>query len=354
MYFFVPFNLNAVSMIKRKKMTHEEVNRELLEKYLKGECLPSEERLVKLYLQTPQSEKLLAEILSTNEIYDRALFEQGNKQHSKSQFWLESINQRIAVGQQRTRKTHYLFPFRNVAIWAGLIMMGAGVYALSYFVPSQKDALVFIERINPDGQRSIITLSDSSIVYLGPGSRLQYPERFAGDKREITLSGEAFFEVKKNPHKPFTVSTAQVRTTVLGTSFKIEAFNRKPLSVQVATGKVRVGQVSAHGIRSLAILFPGQRVTCFNGKVNKESIDIQDIMGLKESRLVFRNATLTEIAQTLQRWYNVHVSFKNQQKSQERMTLTIDAHLSVDKVLNVLSTAGKFNYNISNHEIIIH
>jgi len=329
----------------------EGLNKELLEKYLKGECSADEERIVRLYLRTPQSEKLLHEILSSNETHDRNVFENRSPEHPKKQAWLQSINQRIAgyPAQGRT----FRFPFRNAAIWAGLILMGAGVCAIGYFSTSQKNTLVYIERSNPDGQRSVITLSDSSIVYLGAGSHLKYPEHFEGDKREIDLSGEAFFEVKKNPKKPFTVSTGKVRTTVLGTSFKIEAFAGKPLSVQVATGKVRVEHVIAQGLESLALLFPGERVTWFNGKATKEAIDIQDVLGLKESRLIFREATLSEISQTLQRWYNVKITFKTQQKSEERMTLTIDAHLSVDRVLNVLSSAGKFSYSINQQEIVI-
>lgn len=327
----------------------DEVNKELLEKYLRGECSAAEERKVRLFLRTPQSEKLLHEVLSANEELDRDTFDQVSSEHPKNRYWLETINQRISDTPAATRRFRFSNLYRNAAIWTAVLLTSVG--ALSYFSIPKKETLVFVERYNPDGQRSVITLSDSSVVYLGAGSRLRYPEHFEAAKREITLSGEAFFEVKRNPHKPFTVITGKVRTTVLGTSFKIEAFQSKPLSVQVATGKVKVEDSRA--AKALAILLPGQRVTYFHGEATKETVDIADVKGLKDSRIVFRDASLLEISQTLQRWYNVKISFKKAQKSAERMTLTVDANLSVDKVLNVLSSAGKFKYTIKHQEIVI-
>src|SRR6202000_336004 len=95
---------------------------------------------------------------------------------------------------------------------------------------------------NPRGQRSVVRLSDSTIVYLGPDSKINFPGRFNGKTRELNLEGEAFFQVKKDHQHPFIIHTGDVSTTVLGTSFKITAFKGEPLTVSVATGKVRVDE----------------------------------------------------------------------------------------------------------------
>ena len=89
------------------------------------------------------------------------------------------------------------------------------------------------------GQKSTITLADGSTVMLNAQSRLTYPRQFAGT-REVVLEGEAFFLVNHNPDKPFVVRSGRLQTTVLGTSFNIEAFPEKNIKVTVATGKVRV------------------------------------------------------------------------------------------------------------------
>lgn len=326
------------------------VDQLLLEKFLKGECSVQEEQMVRSFLKQPESEILLSKILSSNQAKDWALFEAEDVPHIRQQHWNNSINQRITEKQELLAKKR--FNFKYAAIWTALILTTLSVYLIMHFSKPDK-VLAFIERSNPNGQRSKIILSDNSVVYLGAGSRLKYPETFSATKREITLYGEAFFEVTKNPKKPFIIHTGKVSTKVLGTSFKIEAFNNKALTVEVATGKVRVDRINANSIESLAILTPGQRVVYFRGKANTEGIDIADVTGFKSSQLAFHNSTLLEICETLERWYNVKIIFKKRQKSMERMTLTMDATVSINKLLNVLSAAAKFQYNIKNNEITI-
>lgn len=330
------------------------VSKALLEKFLRSECSPEEEVLVHNYLKKPESEAILNEILAANAEKDWMQFERETGPHLKSTQWLNAINQKISAQEQETAvplKRH--FPFKNAAIWAALVITSLSIYLITLLQKPQPVELAMIERSNPNGQRSKIILADSSVVYLGAGSRLRYPERFSAGKREISLYGEAFFEVTKNPKKPFIIHTGAVSTRVLGTSFKIEAFKNKPLTVEVATGKVRVDRFKAGRAESLAILTPGQRVVYFNGKAITRPIDVADVTGFKTAQLAFRNAALTEICETLCRWYNVEISFKNKRKSLDRMTLTIDATMPVDKLLNVLAAAGKFHYTLKNNTIII-
>jgi len=329
------------------------VDQALIEKFLRGGCSPKEEEVVRLFLKNPGSEAVLNEILSANQTKDWAIFEENDRPHIKQAEWRNAINQRIAAENEETQSVKKGFSFKYAAIWTALVIATLSVYLILHFSKPQQQVLAYIERSNPNGQRSKIMLSDSSVVYLAAGSRLRYPERFLGDKREISLYGEAFFEVTKNPKKPFIIHTGTVRTQVLGTSFKIKAFKNKPLSVEVATGKVRVDEVKANMIQSLAILIPGQKVVYFEGKASTQDVAIADVTGFKTSQLAFHNSSLLEICETLERWYNVKISFKSQSKSYDRMTLTIDATVSVNKLLNVLAAAGKFHYQIKNNEIII-
>lgn len=332
----------------------KQVNQELLEKFLMGKCSPEEQELVNIFLKKPESEELLNKILSENEAKDFAAFSNDQTVHPKHGDWKNSIQERM--GYKPTlyrRKLTGSFQLRQAAIWIVMILAGVGIYAISYLGNAKKDKLVFVERNNPNGQRSKIILSDSSVVYLGAGSRLKYPETFAGETREIYLYGEAFFEVKKNPQRPFMIHTGQIQTKVLGTSFKIEAFKNQPLVVGVATGKVRVDHINGEFSKSLAVLIPGQKMVLDHGKVTNLMVNLEEVKDLKEARLTFNDASLIEISKVLQRWYNVRVTFKKQAKSRERMTLTLDASVSIDKVLNVLAAAGHFNYTIKNKEIII-
>ena len=98
-----------------------------------------------------------------------------------------------------------------------------------------------VEQTNNSNMPQIITLSDGSSVLLQPNSKLSYPKIFIGNQRKVYLSGEAFFEISKNPKKPFFVYANEIVTKVVGTSFRIRAYSNQPnVEVLVRTGKVKV------------------------------------------------------------------------------------------------------------------
>lgn len=335
-------------------MSHP-LDKDLIEKFLRGECSAAEAEVVRLFLQKAASEELLHQILSSNEEQDWQTFHTAHTPHPHHQHWLDIAHERITAAESpvTSMKPRRRLRLQYAAIWLGLMGIALSIYLARIYKFTPADKLVFIERSNPDGQRTKITLSDSSVVYLGAGSRLRYPEKFAAEKREIALYGEAFFEVTKNPQRPFIIKTGEVSTKVLGTSFKIEAFKDKALQVEVATGKVRVDRIRLGKIQSLAILLPGQRVVYFHDTAKTEKVELNEVTGLRDARLTFRDASLLEIAGVLGRWYNVKINFKKQEMAGERMTLTLDANVSIDKIFNVLSAAGNFKYQIINNQIII-
>ena len=330
-------------------------DKDLIEKFLRGECAVAEAEAVRLLLQQAASEELLHQVLSANEEQDWRQFNTAHAPQSiNNQHWLDAIHERIITESPvMTMKPRRRFRLQYAAVWLGLMGIALSIYLAGIHRFTPADKLIFIERSNPDGQRTRITLSDSTVVHLGAGSKLRYPEKFAAEKREITLYGEAFFEVTKNPKRPFIIKTGEVITKVLGTSFKIEAFKNKALRVEVATGKVRVDRIRLGNVQSLAILLPGQRVVYFHNTAKTEKVRLNEVTGLRDARLSFHDASLQEIAEVLGRWYNVKISFRKQHMADERMTLTLDANISIDKIFNILSAAGNFRYQLINNEIII-
>ena len=332
----------------------KQVDRGLIVKYLNNACSPQERILVEQFLQQPESEELLNEILTERSLQDWAQFRQDDTRSEKLPSWLQSIHQRIDESsfspEIPASKPFYL---RYAAVWIAFMMI-AGAYSIWQYKKNQAEAVSYFVSNNPNGKRSVITLSDSSVIYLGAGSKLNYPDKFVGDTREVSLSGEAFFEITKNPQKPFIIHTGNITTKVLGTSFKIEAFKKLPLSVEVATGKVRVDQhLANHSIRSLAILTPGQKVIWNNDRAEIGEVAVDAVRMWKDSKLAFNNQSLRDIADELERWYNLKIVFKDHVKAEERMTVTLNAGVSADKIFNVLANAAKFKYTIKNNLVTI-
>ena len=130
------------------------------------------------------------------------------------------------------------------------------------------------------GGKQFIHLPDGSTVLLNEGSRLSYPDNFSGSKREVELTGEAYFDIREEKGRPFVVRAGNVTTTVLGTSFNIMAYpGKKAVTVTVITGKVRVGDDK----EKYHILTPNQQITV-NGRteaVVQQKVNINSIMAWK-------------------------------------------------------------------------
>jgi ferric-dicitrate binding protein FerR (iron transport regulator) len=164
------------------------------------------------------------------------------------------------------------------------------------------------------GQKSLITLADGTKVYLNSGSSITYPETFEDDRREIILSGEAFFEVTEDKKRPLTVRTGDLVTRVLGTSFNVEAFPEQDIKVTVLTGKVQVqaGKVESSADINRLVLEPNeQAIYNEHSQLERRAVNGGNAIAWKSNTLYFDDHTIEEVATALERWYNVKITFEN-------------------------------------------
>jgi len=160
------------------------------------------------------------------------------------------------------------------------------------------------------GKKLTFTLPDGSKVKLNSGSKIEYPELFNDSIREVLLSGEAFFEVKKDRTHPFIVKTENVSTHVLGTSFNIKAYDdENDIAVTLATGKVRIDW---NGNDTL-VLAPSDQAN-FNKStksITKQKIDLDQFLGWKDGILRFDDEKLETALPKLEKWFNVKIKLLN-------------------------------------------
>lgn len=252
---------------------------------------------------------------------------------------------------------------QRVAVWGALMLSMVAVYSLikkAAVVGMEEGANEVAMKVleNPYGRRATFRLSDSSKVYLGPGSKLTYPEVFAGQRREVVLEGEAYFEVEGNPANPFIIRTGDIYTQVLGTSFKIAAFPGKKINVGVTSGKVRVDQyVNGKAVRQLAVLTAGRQVT-YNPNEKKEvltaQLNVQDAEAWLKGKLVFNGTPLHELADVMERWRDVEVEIKRKDLELMPVTVTVDSHVTLQQLLDGLSLVGDFKYRVEKRKVIIY
>lgn len=197
-----------------------------------------------------------------------------------------------------------------------------------------------------------IVLSDGSIVWLNAGTTFTYPVTFSGKNREVTLDGEAFFEVKHNEKQPFLVKTNGMAVEDLGTSFNIKSYKNddKKLTTLVS-GKAKV--VSETDATNAAMLTPGYQSAYYssNGQMNVKAIDITPVIAWKEGKFVFEHQRLDDIMNDISRWYGLEINFTNEELKKLEFSGTIDKDEPRDKIFHVLESTGKVKFRINENKI---
>ena len=167
-----------------------------------------------------------------------------------------------------------------------------------------------IEVVAPIGSQTIVQLNDGTKVSLNYGSSIKYPRVFHGDTREITLSGEGYFEVAHNPEKPFIVKTKGLDIRALGTVFNVKAYPEdNVVATTLVEGKVVIEKSLLENSREqVRELVPGQHLSYSinSGDIYLEN-EVEKYIGWKDGKLIFDNEPIRDIAEELERMFNVEI-----------------------------------------------
>jgi transmembrane sensor len=178
-------------------------------------------------------------------------------------------------------------------------------------VGGQGSEIVFYNTLtNPRGSQVIsLFLPDGTQVWLNAASSLRYPVSFGGLKqREVSLTGEGYFDVAKNPAQPFNVSVnGDLEVGVLGTSFNINAYDdEKVIRTTLLEGSVMVKEEAGSGV----VLKPREQARVIGGKMAVVSdVDVEQVMAWKNGEFEFNGADIAAILREISRWYDVQVVF---------------------------------------------
>lgn len=206
--------------------------------------------------------------------------------------------------------------------------------------------------IVPRGGEFSLVLSDGSKVWLNSESSLKYPVAFYGKSRQVILTGEAYFDVTKDPSKPFIVNTQNQKISVLGTAFNVTSY---PSEGQIITtlveGKVNVNDLAGNN----ETLVPGQQ-TVLNkrtGSLVKKEVDVNDFISWKKGIYIFENQSLEKILNTLSRWYDMEVHFEDPQLKTKQFTGEIKRYENINQFLEMIETTGTVKFEINEKTVTV-
>lgn len=200
---------------------------------------------------------------------------------------------------------------------------------------AEAPVVAMAKKVTQRSEYKYLLLPDSTQVWLNAASTLEYPQQFAGGKREVRLSGEAYFDVKHADKIPFIIRTGKVSTLVLGTAFNIKAYpGREHIIVSVNRGKV----VVQYNDKDVATLTKGQQV-----KVNNEGIQAPEKKSIttnaaawQQGHLTFDDETIEDIVAELEQVYDVRIRVNDEAIRHTRISTTLRREMGVDEALQVL------------------
>jgi ferric-dicitrate binding protein FerR (iron transport regulator) len=225
------------------------------------------------------------------------------------------------------------------------IVVDGHTFAVSRDEP---DGQVYDQVFVPKGYRCKMILSDGSIVYLNAGSKLIYPSVFAGSRREVVLSGEAFFEVSKNRDARFTVQTASIAVEVSGTKFNVSAYDEDPvIETVLVEGEVSVRRNDINSPGQPILMEPDQIVS-YNRQTHHfetNRVDPGFYTLWKDGMLKFEKEELSSVVRKLERFYNLTVIFKDPGKGRIKISGKLDLNANKHQVLEYLRTLTGMQIN---------
>lgn len=345
-----------------KKFTVEEVQ-ELLRRYRLGQCTKEEIEIIdRWYNSLDQQEGHEMDFTGTvnlndlkAEMFNNIVNEIDAKEHPERK-----------AGTERPVRKLYHFDVHILRRIAAILIVGTGMGLFFYAQPDlqntgRQTSLEQTHKAETEREivdaalKSTIYLSDGSVVWLKAGSRLEYPSSFTADIREVTLIGEAFFDVAEDPQRPFIIHAADLTTRVLGTSFNIKAHGDEDAAeVFVVTGKVMVSVKEPLVQNSQAMVLKPNQKAIYSRKDNslvEASVTDEELkITSDKSKLAFDEIPLHDIVNVLNATYDINITLSSERMKNCLITADL-THETLGVSIAILSKAIHATYTIDGNNI---
>lgn len=201
----------------------------------------------------------------------------------------------------------------------------------------------------PNGGRYDITLPDGTAVTLNAASKIRFPISFSGTDRKVELEGEAYFEVKKDPGKPFLVVSGKQTVQVLGTHFNVNSYADEP---QIRTTLLE-GSIMLRGATQV-ILKPGEQARASHQADNFKvvNVDVQTEVAWKDNMFFFENEPIKNCMRQIARWYDVEIVYEDN-VSEKKIWGSVNRFSEISKVLKTLELTGNIHFKVEGRRIIV-
>jgi ferric-dicitrate binding protein FerR (iron transport regulator) len=223
---------------------------------------------------------------------------------------------------------------------ASVLVFAMAAYSIYYLLGEEKDI-----QLTAQADIQQVELSEGSQVTINSNTTLTYPKKFVGNKREVELSGEAYFEVAEDPNRPFIIHAGAIQVEVLGTSFNVKAYEHlNQIEVTVASGKVAVYATEAPDDR--VVLVKGQMAYFYKEevKIEKKLNENINFASWKTKQIIFEDTPMPDVIRIINEIYKSDLRLVGDELISCPVTTTFEDQ-SLDSILKVLETTFDFTIN---------
>lgn len=304
---------------------NNKISDELLTRWLSGEADAKEREAVAAWAGgSPEREQ---ELLEMKKVFLASFIQNGSAGTS---------------GRKPSKVRRILLGSLSAAAAAAALLVGAGYMTSSRMNP--QPLLTALSIAAPSGQTAAALLSDSTSVWLNSNSELLVADGAEGE-RTVSLRGEAFFDVAKDPEHPFVVKCGDRSIRVLGTSFNVSSYSPDHFAIDLLSGRVEM--TDADGFT--CTLSPMERLEFSDGKYSKTRVESSDERGWMDGFYHFNDISLRDIIRSIGNYYNVTIGFADPSLAGLRCSCTFRKEDSLGHILSVICKAyrGELGYRMS-------
>ena len=276
-----------------------------------------------------------------------------NPENKKMLLHERALYDALQLSGQKTKSAIHV---TNLPAWKWGSIAAAAIavlFVLSIFFEFRKEIKpeIAMNTITvPAGQRVEVKLADGTHIWLNALSELSYPVSFNGEKREIHLKGEAFFDVAKDKSKKFIVHTERCEVEVLGTQFNVEAYNEDEFSTALLRGSVKVTDKSQPD--ESVVLEPNSTVRLANGRLTVTPITDFNPYSWKDGLITFKNISFKALMKKLEKNQGIHIIIENRSLDNYACSGKFRISDGIEEVLKVLQQDAHFTFERENGNVI--
>ena len=206
------------------------------------------------------------------------------------------------------------------------------------------------ELVIPRGGEYRVVLEDGTIVWLNSASSLKIPERFIGEERQVYLTGEAYFKVKRDSLRSFCVVTERAKVQVLGTEFNVSAYgDDRDVVTTLVNGMVRVELQKGEFVE----LKPGEQARTAGEDIEVRKVDVAFETSWITGKYSFDNVRLEELVRQVSRWYDVNISFEEEALKEVRFSGAVLKFRPLEDLIEMIEATSFVQFRVKDNSIII-